>query len=141
MTETLSGEVATVSEEVMSSEPVSEHALAAVPGVPVGTDAATEPARVRWWKGTLFAALLLAAFYAVALGVLVGGGAIVHAVSPKRHMDVFALFHNPLVVAIVLGVSVLFLIPPHPWAKRLFAPDSQKQAAPTATRTNDGATR
>jgi hypothetical protein len=101
-----------------------------VPTETPSTPAATGRSEVSWWKGTLFAALLLTAFYAVALGVMFIGGVILQAANPKRHVDTFTLFHNVLVVGIVAGLSVVWLLPPHPWAKHLFPPGVRRRAAP-----------
>ena len=103
------------------------------------TPAATGRAEVPWWKGTLFAALLLAAFYAVALGVMAIGGVIVHALKPTRQVDAFSLFHNMLVVGIVAGLSVLWLLPPHPWAKWILAPGGRNRPPQPGGTTEDQA--
>jgi hypothetical protein len=95
---------------------------------------AAASASLRWWQGTLFAALLLAAFYGIALAVMLVGGAVIHAVSPKRHVDVFAALHHLLVVGILLGLSVLWLLPPHPWANRLLASEPRERPARRARR-------
>ena len=95
-------------------------------------------ASTRWWHGTLFAAVLLLAFYGIALAVMLVGGAVIHAVSPRRHVDVFAALHHLLVVGILLGLSVLWLLPPHPWARRLLAPEPLERSARRGRRARRG---
>ena len=95
-------------------------------------------ASTRWWHGTLFAAVLLVAFYGIALAVMLVGGAVIHAVSPRRHVDVFAALHHLLVVGILLGLSVLWLLPPHPWARRLLAPEPAQRSARRGRRARRG---
>ena len=107
------------------------------------TDASTAEgpaglASPRWWQGTLFAALLLVAFYGIAIAAMLVGGAVIHAVSPKRHVDVFAALHHLLVVGILLGLSVLWLLPPHPWARRLLASEPRERPARRARRARRG---
>jgi hypothetical protein len=95
--------------------------------------------RLTRWQGFGLAAVSLVLVLVFRFGILVmlAGGAVVHAVKPTRHVDIFAALHNEWVVGIVLGIAVLWLLPPYPWAKRLVAPSSQEQPA-EAGRTEDG---
>ena len=49
----------------------------------------------------------------------------------------FAALHNRWVLGALLGITVLWLLPPHRWAKRVMASGSQEQPA-QAGRTEDG---
>ena len=99
------------------------------------------PARVKVrltrWQSFGLAAGSLVLVYGLGLVVMLGGGAVVHALKPTRHVDIFAALHDQWVVGILLGIAVLWLLPPHPWAKRLVAPSSQEQPA-EAGRAEDG---
>lgn len=110
-----------------------EEVPAAAPSAVAAVAGPAAPARhgVPWWKGTLFAFGLLVAFYAIALAVMLVGGSIVHALVPKKKVDVFAALHRMWVVGALLGLSVLWLLPPHPWAKRLLAQEPRER--PTTT--------
>ena len=70
-------------------------------------------------RATLMALLGLAVVIGTALGVMAVVGALLHALSPDRHFDAYAAFHNQIVVACIAALSVLWLLPPHPWAKEL----------------------
>jgi hypothetical protein len=70
-------------------------------------------------RATLVALLGLAVVLGTALGAMAGVGALLHALSPDRHFDAYAVLHNEIVVACVAALSVLWLLPPHPWAKEL----------------------
>ena len=101
------------------------------------TPAATQVRRKRW-QSFLIALGSLVAVYGLGLLVMLGGGAVVHAVKPTRHVDIFAALHNAWVVGVLLGITVLWLLPPHPWAKRAVVPRSQEQPAENAGGTEDG---
>lgn len=74
--------------------------------------------RRRTWKqfGLAFAGLVYLA--AVALGTMLLGGVALHTLVPKRHIDMFAVLHNHIVLGVLLGLVVLWLLPPYPWAKQ-----------------------
>ncbi len=99
------------------------------------------PARVKIrltrWQSFGLAAGSLVLVYGLGILVMLGGGAVIHALKPTRHVDIFAALHDQWVVGILLGIAVLWLLPPHPWAKRLVAPSSQEQPA-EAGRSEDG---
>ena len=90
------------------------------------------------WQSFLIALGSLVAVYGLATLVMLGGGAVVHALKPTRHVDIFAALHNAWVVGVLLGITVLWLLPPHPWAKRVVVPSSQEQPAENAGGTEDG---
>ena len=71
------------------------------------------------WKSTLLAVLGLVFVLGIAVGEMAAGGAVVHALVPARHFDIFYALHQQYVVGSLIGVSLLWLLPPHPWAKRL----------------------
>lgn len=71
------------------------------------------------WKSTLVAVASLAMALGVAVALMSGVGAILHAVNPAKQFDIFYALHNEVVVGCLIGVSLLWLLPPHPWAKRL----------------------
>jgi hypothetical protein len=95
-------------------------------------------ARMPRWQSFLIAFGSLVAVYGLATLVMLGGGAVVHALKPTRHVDIFAALHNAWVVGVLLGITVLWLLPPHPWAKRVVVPRSQEQPAENAGGTEDG---
>ena len=95
------------------------------------------PVRLTRWQSFGLAAGTLVLVYGLGILVMLGGGAVIHALKPTRHVDSFAAFHDQWVVGVLLGIAVLWLLPPHPWAKRLVAPSSQEQPA-EAGRTEDG---
>ena len=76
--------------------------------------------------------------YGLALGVMLLGGAVLHAVDPARRIDIFAALHHWWVVGPLLGIGLLWLLPPYPWAKWLVAARSQENPARSAGRTEDG---
>lgn len=75
--------------------------------------------RMSIWRSTLIALGGLVVVLGIALGVMTGVGAVLHAVIPRRHFDVYAVLHNQLVLLCLLCLSILWLLPPHPWAKEL----------------------
>ena len=85
--------------------------------------------RLKRWQSFLIAVGSLVLVFGLGLVVMLVGGAVVHAVDPGRHMDTFAAFHNQWIVGVLLGIAVLWLLPPHPWAKRTIAPLPQEQPA------------
>lgn len=94
--------------------------------------AATEEVRLNRWQSALIALGSLILVYGVAFGVTAIGGVALHAFEPARHVDVFASLHNMWVVGVLLGITVLWLLPPHPWAKRVISPESREQPVWTA---------
>ena len=93
--------------------------------------------RMPRWQSFLIALGSLVAVYGLGILVMLGGGAVVHALKPTRHVDIFAALHNAWVVGVLLGITVLWLVPPYPWGKRVVAPSSQEEPA-EAGRTEDG---
>jgi hypothetical protein len=77
--------------------------------------AATEE-RMGFVASTTLAIVSLVFVLAVALGSMLSSASILHAVSPDRRFDAFRALHEPLVVALLFGLGVLWLLPPHPWA-------------------------
>jgi hypothetical protein len=67
-------------------------------------------------QATGIAALGLVLVAAVALGSMMGSSAALHLLSPAKQFDAFHAFHEPAVVEVLLGLAVLWLLPPHPWA-------------------------
>jgi hypothetical protein len=51
----------------------------------------------------------------VAVGTLLVGGVVLHAISPSRTFDIFYALHQQFVVGTLLGLSIFWLLPPHPW--------------------------
>ncbi len=106
-----------------------------VPSAP-GAAAKVE-VRLKRWQSFGLAVGSLVLVYGLALGVMLAGGAVLRAVDPARRIDIFAALHHWWVVGILLGIALLWLLPPHPWAKRLVASGSQEQPA-QAGRTEGG---
>lgn len=99
----------------------------------------TPAVRMPRWKGALIALASLVFVYGLALGVLTAGGAVFHAVDPSRHVDPFAALHNHWVVGALIAIGILWLLPPYPWAKRLFVSRALLRPLP-ASETEGGAT-
>lgn len=91
------------------------------------------------WKSTLVAFAGLFFVLGIALGEMVGVGSILHALNPARQFDIFYALHQQLVVGCLLGVSLLWLLPPHPWAKRVMAATAQEPAQLAGGAGSDGA--
>lgn len=70
-------------------------------------------------RATVLALVGLAIVFGTALGVMTGVGAVLHVLAPDRPFDAYALFHDQAVVLSLVVVSVLWVLPPHPWAKEL----------------------
>jgi hypothetical protein len=102
------------------------------------TAATVEQVELRWWQGTLLSALALTAIYGVAVGEMAVLGVIIHALNPNKLLNIFTVLHNQWVVGVLLGITVLWLIPPHPWTKRVIAPLSPEQPAGIAVGETDG---
>lgn len=100
--------------------------------VETGAEVIPSPApevRLKRWQSTLIAFGTLILVYGIAFGVTAIGGVVIHAFDPARHVDIFAALHNMWVVGVLLGITVLWLLPPHPWARRVISPDSREQPA------------
>lgn len=93
--------------------------------------------RMGRWQRFLIALGVLVVICGVALCVMLAGVAVMHAVKPTRHVDIFFALHSHWVVGVLLGIAVLWLLPPHPWAKRAIARSSREQPA-QAGGTEDG---
>lgn len=89
--------------------------------------AVVEVRRRKRWQGFLVAVGSLVAIFGVALGVMVAGEVIGRAFDPRSRVDIFAAAHNHWVVGVVLAITVLWLLPPYPWAKRAVAAGSLDQ--------------
>lgn len=92
--------------------------------------------RMPLWKSSLVALGGLVLVAGIAFGVLTGVGAILHAVNPAKHFDTFYVLHNEIVVGTLIALSLLWLLPPHPWAKRLIGAAEREPA--TAGRADGG---
>ena len=114
-----------------ASQPVGD---VTVPESPVGHRPAFRLSR---WQSFGLAVGSLVLVYGLALVVMLAGGAVLRAVDPARRIDIFAALHHWWVVGVLLGITVLWLLPPHPWAKRVVASGSQEQPA-QAGRTEGG---
>lgn len=76
--------------------------------------------RMPLWQSSLSALVGLVFVLGVAVGEMAIGGSLIHAfIDPARRFDVFSALHDQLVMGCLMGVSLLWLLPPHPWAKRL----------------------
>ena len=109
---------------------------------PVGMPEAPLPTevevRLSRWQSALVALGSLLLVYGFGFCVMLAGGAVIHALQPARHLDIYAALHHWWVVGPLLGIAVLWLLPPHPWAKRVLAPVSPEQPAQLAGTTEDG---
>lgn len=97
----------------------------------------TSEVRLGRWQSFGLAIGSLAVVYGLGLVVMLAGGAVIHALDPARRIDSLAALHNQWVASVLLGIAVLWLLPPHPWAKRVITTGSQEQPA-QAGRTEDG---
>lgn len=97
---------------------------------PVGPAPERAVVRMSGWQSLLvaFGSLLLVS--GLGCGVMLAGGVILHALAPERHINIFAALHNHWVVGVLLGLVLLWLLPPHPWAKRAIATVPEEQPAP-----------
>jgi MFS family permease len=50
-----------------------------------------------------------------AVGTLLVGGVVLHAISPTHTFDIFYALHQQFVVGTLLGLAIFWLLPPHPW--------------------------
>jgi hypothetical protein len=67
-------------------------------------------------RATGIAAATLVLVAAVALGSMAGSAGLLHLLSPSKQFDAFRVLHEPIVVEVLLGLALLWLLPPHPWA-------------------------
>ena len=96
--------------------------------------------RRRTWKQFGLALSGLAYLAAVAFGTMLLGGGVVHHLVPTRHVDMFAALHNHIVLGVLLGLSVLWLMPPYPWAQQEPSTESQDPAQSAGEAEGGGAT-
>jgi hypothetical protein len=68
------------------------------------------------FQASVIAVVSLVFVAVVALGSMLGSAALLHLISPSRHFDIFRALHEPGVVGVLIGLAVLWLLPPHPWA-------------------------
>lgn len=99
---------------------------------------AASPVRLTPWQTSLIAVGSLVLVFGLGLLVMLAGGAVVHGLKPTRQIDIFAALHNQWVVGVLLGITVLWLLPPHPWVKRVVAPSSQEQPVQAGGTEDDG---
>jgi len=71
------------------------------------------------WRSTLLALATLIFVLGIAVAVMLGVGHLLHVLFPAKHFDVFYALHRPVVRWCLIAVSALWLLPPHPWARRL----------------------
>jgi len=69
-----------------------------------------------FFASTALAVVSLVFVSVVAVGSMLASTAILRLISPDRRFDTFRALHEPLVVGLLLGLAVLWLLPPHPWA-------------------------
>ena len=120
----------------LEAAPVAEESAPEAP-TPEGKSSQRSQGRLSRWQSFGLAVGSLVLVFGLGLVVMLAGGAVIHALKPTRHVDIFASLHNRWVVGALLGITVLWLLPPHPWAKRVVASRSQEQPA-QAGRTEDG---
>lgn len=72
--------------------------------------------RHQTWKQFRQALFGLVCLTGIALGTLLLGGIVLHALVPTRHIDMFAALHNHIVLGVLLGLVALWLLPPYPWS-------------------------
>lgn len=71
------------------------------------------------WKSSALALGSLVFVLAIAFGVMIGAGHLIHVLNPAKRFDIFYALHKGFVRWSLLAVCVLWLLPPHPWATRL----------------------
>jgi len=86
--------------------------------------------RMSLWRSKLLAFVGLVVVLGLALGLMAGAGAVVHALVPRFHFDTYAALDNQIVVFCVIGLSILWLLLPHPWAKELVEVPTRDDPAP-----------
>lgn len=105
---------------LMTADPATLPAGQAAAGAKAAKGPSASPASPRTARRTrkLFGLALLALVFVlgVALGTLLLGGLVLHALVPDRVIDIFAALHNHIVLGVLLGLAVLWLSPPYPWA-------------------------
>jgi hypothetical protein len=69
-----------------------------------------------FFASTALAVVSLVFVLAIAVGSMLASVAVLHVISPARRFDAFRALHEPQVVALLFGLGVLWLLPPHPWA-------------------------
>lgn len=99
-----------------ADDATTQTAYEEVAEVALQTPAAPEPAvvvvRRKRWQSFLIALASLVFIGVVALCVMLAGGAVLHAFTVHKHVDLFAAFHNQWVVDVLLGIAVLWVLPP-----------------------------
>jgi hypothetical protein len=86
--------------------------------------------RMPLWKATLIAVVGLACFLGLTLAAMIGMGAVLHVLNPARHFDSYWVLHQQVVVGVLIGLSLLWLLPPHPWAKEVVEVPIRDDPAP-----------
>ena len=106
-----------------------EHERRDVPRYPAGHSGLVRRQRIgrarradRSWteplQATLLAFAILMLILTTAFGTLQGSATFLRHLFPDRHFDAFGALHRPLVLGLLLGASVLWVLPPHPWAAK-----------------------
>ncbi|HVC14537.1 MAG TPA: hypothetical protein VND62_06730 [Acidimicrobiales bacterium] len=104
----------------------------------IGEQALVQVRRMPVWKSILVAVATLGFVLGIALAEMVGVGAILRTINPARHVDIYHALHNQLVVGSLIGMSLLWLLPPHPWAQRLVEATHREEPAQTAGAAGEG---
>ena len=85
------------------------------------------------WQAALVALGGLIFVYGVALGSMYAFGSLAQFIDPGHHLDILYIFHNRIVVFVLIGISALWLLPPYPSAMRAMevtrSPNSPSQAS------------
>lgn len=95
--------------------------------------------RMPVWQSSLLALGGLVFVLGIALAEMAGIGELLHSLDPARQFDVYYALHSQLVVGSLIGVSLLWLLPPHPWAKRLVEAADREEPAEGAGEGRSGA--
>lgn len=105
------------------------------------TGATPKPPRTRRQTRKQFRQALFGLVYlaGIALGTLLLGGIVLHALVPTRQIDMFAALHNHIVLGVLLGLVTLWLLPPYPWAAPQPSTEPQVPAQSAGETEGDGA--
>jgi hypothetical protein len=89
----------------------------------IETSQTIAPPPMGYLMGSLFALFGLVVVGGFALAAMLGVAALLHHLNPTRQFNKFHALHEPLVLGLLLAVSVVFVLPPHPWSGK---PQSSK---------------
>jgi hypothetical protein len=98
----------------------------------IASQALVRVRRMPLWKSSLIALVGLVFVIGIAIGEMALGGVVIHALNPDKSFDIYYALHQQLVVGSLIGMSLLWLCPPHPWAKRLVEATDREQPADRA---------